>query len=57
MDPSLALSILAPWPGGFRRPEGGGSLVKLLQRLARLGELLVALAGPVAALGTPRKWS
>jgi hypothetical protein len=40
-----------------RRPGGGGSFVKLVQRLARLGELLVALAGPVAALGAQRKWS
>jgi hypothetical protein len=31
--------------------------VKLVQRLARLGQLLVAFAGPVAGLGTPRKWS
>jgi hypothetical protein len=31
--------------------------VKLVQRLARLGELLLALAGLVAALGAPRKWS
>ena len=37
--------------------EGGGSFVKLVQRLARLGELLLALAGPAAALGAPRKWS
>jgi hypothetical protein len=29
----------------------------MVQRLARLGELLLALAGPVAALGAPRKWS
>jgi hypothetical protein len=31
--------------------------VKLVQRLARLGELLLALAGPAAAPGAPRKWS
>jgi hypothetical protein len=31
--------------------------VKLVQGLARLAGLLVALAGPMAALGTPRKWS
>jgi hypothetical protein len=30
--------------------------VILVQRLARLGELLRALAAP-AALGAPRKWS
>ncbi len=33
-----------------------GVVVKLVQRLARLGELLLALAGP-AAPGAPRKWS
>jgi hypothetical protein len=31
--------------------------VKLVQRLAGLGELLLALAGPAAALGAPRTWS
>jgi hypothetical protein len=31
--------------------------VKFVQRLARLGELLLALVAPVAALGAPRKWS
>jgi hypothetical protein len=40
-----------------RRSGGGGSFVKLVQRLARLGELLAALAGPVAALAAQRKWS
>ena len=55
MNGSFALGILAPWPAGFPA-EGGGSFVKLVQRLARLGELLRALATP-AALGAPRKWS
>ena len=41
-------------PGGGRE---GGSFVKLVPRLVRLGQLLAALAGPVAALGAPRKWS
>jgi hypothetical protein len=57
MNGSFALGILAPWPAGFPAAEGGGSFVKLVQRLARLGELLRALAGPAAALGVPRKWS
>jgi hypothetical protein len=52
MDGSLALGILTV--GGQRR---GGSFVKLVQRLARVGQLLLALAAPVAALGAPRKWS
>jgi hypothetical protein len=57
MNGSFALGVLAPWPAGFPAAEGGGSFVKLVQRLARLGELLRALAGPAAALGVPRKWS
>jgi hypothetical protein len=56
MNGLFALGILTPWPAAHRRPEGGGSFVKLVQRLARLGELLLALATP-AALGGPRKWS
>jgi hypothetical protein len=56
MNGSFPLGILPAWPRGDRRPEGGGSFVKLVQRLARLGELLRALATP-AALGVPRKWS
>jgi len=43
--------------GGHPAVRGRGSFVKLVQRLARLGELLLALAGPAAALGAPRKWS
>ena len=31
--------------------------MKLVQRLAKLGELLLALADTAAALGAPRKWS
>ena len=56
MNGSFALGILTAWPAVTPRPEGGGSFVKLVQRLARLGELLLALATP-AALGAPRKWS
>jgi hypothetical protein len=51
MEGSFALGILS-----YRHRERG-SFVKLVQRLARLGELLLALAAPVAALGAPRKWS
>ena len=47
MEGSLGLGILTGKRGCF---------VKLVQRLARLGELLLALATP-AALGAPRKWS
>jgi hypothetical protein len=36
--------------------EEGGLDVKLVRRLARVGELLLARA-PVATLGAPRKWS
>jgi len=53
MNGSFALGILTAWPAVTRRPEGGGSFVKLVQRLARLGELLWALAGPAAALLSP----
>jgi hypothetical protein len=57
MNGSFALGILSAWPAVVPAARGRGSFVKLVQRLARLGELLLALAGPAAALGAPRKWS
>ena len=57
MNGSFALGILTAWPAVTPAARGRGSFVKLVQRLARVGELLLALAGPVAGLGAPRKWS
>jgi hypothetical protein len=57
MNGSFALGILSAWSAVVPAARGRGSFVKLVQRLARLGELLLALAGPAAALGAPRKWS
>jgi hypothetical protein len=56
MNGSFALGILTAWPAVTPAAGGRGSFVKLVLRLARLGELLLALATP-AALGAPRKWS
>jgi hypothetical protein len=56
MNGSFALGILSAWPAVTPAARGRGSFVKLVQRLAWLGELLLALATP-AALGAPRKWS
>jgi hypothetical protein len=57
MNGSFALGILSTWSAAIPGGQREGSFVKLVQRLARLGELLLALAGPAAALGAPRKWS
>ena len=37
--------------------RGGGSDVRFVRRLARIGELWLLLAASVTALGAPRKWS